>query len=292
MLGALVALLGRLFVVRGSVLGGFGWEVTTRACLGMIPERYLQEETMSIFERQELPLASAPLYYQALADLVEHHVKRLSGRIAATDEDARAYLNLFRGEAAAFQSAVIAHIDQRSKSAAATQEKKSAMKDGAGWIGLIREAVMNVARRKLPKGKERDNLKDIFHIGREFLRSSAGAVLVEVRYLSVVAAEKKTLLSPPLHADELLRGNDIAAAIEQAVFGQVNATAAQANASIIKSSAWDVLENKSKNLLELARLEFSKEEEHPDYAIRIAFEGLDEKFAPKPRAAPEEKPAL
>ena len=246
---------------------------------------------MSIFERKDLPLTAAPLYYQALADLVDKHLPRLSVRIASTEADARAYVNLFRGEAAAFQATVISHIDQRNKSLEATNEKKSAIKDANGWIGLLREAVGNVARRKLPKGRERDNLKSIFHIGRDFPRNSAGAVLLEARYLSVVVLERSALLSPPLHMDELKRGDQVASAIEQAIFGRVNATAEQANAASVKSGTWDVLENKSKNLLELARIEFSKEEGHPDYPIRIAFEGLDEKFAPQQRTAtPEETP--
>jgi hypothetical protein len=41
-------------------------------------------------------------------------------------------------------------------------------------------------------------------------------------------------------------------------------------------------QNMVTSLLELARLEFSKQPDHPDYKIRVAFEGLDEKFCKVP----------
>jgi hypothetical protein len=59
------------------------------------------------------------------------------------------------------------------------------------------------------------------------------------------------------------------------------------NASVAKGKAWNILEEKSKLLLDLARLEFSKEPNDEDYATRIQFEGLDEKFAPATKTTAE-----
>ena len=111
---------------------------------------------------------------------------------------------------------------------------------------------------------------------------------METRYLSAVLPELAKQLSPPLHEAELSRGAALTASLEMALYGRANATAEQLNASVAKGKAWNILEEKSKLLLELARLEFSKDPAHEDYATRLQFEGLDEKFAPaeKPSAEP------
>lgn len=249
----------------------------------------------SIFERQKVPLASAPLYYLALADLAESHINRLALRLARSEPDALSFLNLFRGEAMAFQGMVVKHIDQRAKSKSAAKERKEAVTRGAEWVGTIRRGGALASRTLKQDKKLVEKLKSALHIGRALGRTSAGQVLLEVRYLDAVLPGWKDVLSPPLHEAELTRGALLAEAIEMAVFGRVRATAEQADAAFAKSKAWDVLEDKSIQILHAARLEFSKEPDHADYPIRIEFEGLDEKFAPqrkkeKKQAAPKDAP--
>jgi hypothetical protein len=238
---------------------------------------------MSIFERKPLPLSAAPLYYQALAELTDKHWPRLWPRIQSEENEARAYLNLFRGEVGAFQSTVISHIDQQAKSQGSTAEKNKTAKDANAWIGMVRRAA-KVASKRLPGKVEQEKLKTILHVGRELSRNSPGAVLLEARYLSAILPQVKRQISPPLHEAELKQGATLTANLEIALYGRANATAEQAKASVAKSKHWDVLEEKSKFLLEVARLEFSKEPEHADYATRLEFEGLDEKFASVTRA--------
>lgn len=242
---------------------------------------------MSIFERKALPLSAAPLYYQALAELVNKNWPRLWRRIDQEEAEAKAYLNLFRGESSAFTETVVSHIDQQAKSQQSSAARRKAIKEAMSWIGLIRRGA-GVSVRRLTDEVERKQLKTLLHVGRELSRNSAGAVLLESKYLSAILPEVTKQLSPPLHMDELTRGEGLTTALEMALYGRADATADQLNASVAKGHAWDVLEEKSKFLLELARLEFSKDPNHADYATRLQFEGLDEKFAPTPKlsAAP------
>jgi hypothetical protein len=243
-----------------------------------------EEDPMSIFERKELPLSAAPLYYQALSELVEKHWTRLWPRLDTQEAEARAYLNLYRGEVSAFQQTVVAHIDQQTRTQGSTAKRNQHAKEASAWIGLIRRAA-GVAVRGIPDKLEQRQLKSVVHVGRQFAKNSPGAVLLEARYLSAILPGLTKQLSPPLHQEELSRGAAITASLEVSLYGRANATAEQLKASVAKGKAWNILEEKSKLLLELARLEFSKDPAHKDYAMRLQFEGLDEKFAPLPKAA-------
>jgi hypothetical protein len=147
-----------------------------------------EEETMSIFERKELPLSAAPLYYQALAELVGKHWPRLWRRLDEEEGEAKAYLNLFRGEVSAFQQTVVAHIDQQARAQGSTAKKNQRAKEASAWIGLIRRAA-GVAVRSIPDALEQRQLKSVVRVGRKFSKNSPGAVLLETRYLSAVLPE-------------------------------------------------------------------------------------------------------
>jgi hypothetical protein len=275
-------------VRRRAPLEYTGALLARRGVPTMRPDSRAPEGEMTIFERKELPLSAAPLYYMAQADLVTRHTARLGPRIAAKPEDASAYVGLFRAEAAAFQGVVIAHIDQIVRSEETAEARREAIKDAATWIGFIRRGGSAAARRLKGEPKRLKALKSALHIGSPLSRASAGEILLETRYLDAVLPAWKTTLSPPIHEAELAQGAVLATAIELAVFGRVSAAAEKAQASFAKNAAWEALEEKSKHLLALARLELSRDPAHPDYPIRLEFEGLDEKFAPAPKSEPRE----